>query len=299
MNKGSITLLLSALLTASACGEAETLNDGEVRSAQAAGPAKLVELDEPVPQPEVELATQASVATPDSVEGILAAAAQVESARPDFYAELNGARIGKSPNGMARFTHLQLADADAGVVLAARMLNPELTVDERNALADALARTGGDFGALTAALFGQEQDAKVRSTMAMTLRRASSESARVGLVLAIADADAQVRADAAHAAASHPELEALRAPLRNALNDASSVTRAAAARALGVLQDGESAATILTMINDEDAETRLQALRALKRIDTGLLAQVNLTALEKDADPRIAKEAAKLGRAAQ
>ena len=48
-------------------------------------------------------------------EGILAAAAQIESARPDFYAELNGARIGKSPNGMARFTHLQLSDADAGV----------------------------------------------------------------------------------------------------------------------------------------------------------------------------------------
>jgi HEAT repeat protein len=178
------------------------------------------------------------------------------------------------------------------------MVSGELSADERNALADALARTGGDFGQLTAALFPQEQDAKVRSTMAMTLRRASAESAQAGLLLALADADAQVRADAAHAAASHPELEALRAPLRNALNDGSSVTRASAARALGVLKDGESASTILTMVNDEDAETRLQALRALKRIDTSLLAQVNLAALQSDADPRVAKEAAKLSRAA-
>ena len=47
MNKGSITILLSALLSASACGEAETLNDGEVRHAKLGEPAKLVELEQP------------------------------------------------------------------------------------------------------------------------------------------------------------------------------------------------------------------------------------------------------------
>ena len=231
---------------------------------------------------------------PDT-EVAIAAAQAVEAARPDFYAKHINAEPGRTRNGMPRFSGGELEDADMGIIFAARLASQsELETPIRNALAGALGRASGDFGPMTVALLAEEGEAQVRHTMLMSLRRASPESAKAGLLLGFADADPYVRSAAAYASAEHPAIEELRAPLRAALGDDDAKMRAASARALGVLQDTGATDTILAMVGDADADTRLQALRALKRIDANLLAQVDLAALSQDADDRIAREASRL-----
>lgn len=297
MNTYKISSILFASLLAVACGEAEDLDKGSERSgSNEAAPAKLIKLENPPPPVEDTNAKVATVAqSPSDIEGILAAAAEVEAARPDFYATNINAEPKPTRNGMPRFSGKELEDADMGVIYAMRLASQrDLDPSIRNALAGALGRTAGDFGPMTVALLGAEADPEIRRTLVMSLRRAGDDSAKAGILLGLSDSDAQVRADAAYAAASHADLVELRAPLRAALADASPVTRAASARALGVLKDNEATDTIVALVGDADAETRLQALRALKRIDTSLLAQVDLAALSQDGDERIAREATKL-----
>lgn len=287
----SKTILISSLLLLGACAQPETSDSAD------APRAKLIEL-EPLPELKTELAAAPTTTTsPSTIDEITAAADAIKSARPEFFAELDSQTAKKAPNGMPRFGGPEIQDPDAAVIFAARLLN-EASADSatRSALADVLGRSAGDFGPMTVAILAAEQDAEIRRTLTMSLRRASDASAQAGLMLALADQDAQVRADAAYCAASHPEASALLEPLRAGLTDDSPVARAASARALGVLKDSASAATLITMVGDSDPEIRLQALRAIKRIDTSLLAQVDLGALSKDEDLRIAREADKLSR---
>ena len=286
------TIFISSLLllATSACAQTET-SDADIPR------AKLIEL-EPVPEVVAPIAsTPTTTTSPSTIDEIRAAADAVKNARPEFFAELDSQAAQHAPNGMPRFGGPKIQDPDAGVIFAARLLD-EASADSatRSALADVLGRSAGDFGPMAVAILGVEQDAEVRRTLTMSLRRASDASALVGLTLALADQDARVRADAAYCAASHPGISALLEPLRAGLSDDSPVARAASARALGVLKDRASATSLVAMVADEDAEIRLQALRAIKRIDTSLLSEVDLGALREDGDMRIAREADKLSR---
>lgn len=195
--------------------------------------------------------------------------------------------------GSYRFLLPDERDQELTDGLLARLRDGDEDAAVRQALVEALPRSGGDWSAVTA-LYAAEV-APVRATMVDGARHADPELATTLVRLALADADWEVRAAGARAAGWQTELgDALAADVLGALDDGHPEVRAFAARSAGWLAL-DAFAQVEPLLSDVDPTVRLNSLRALERMDEDRLRTLPVLAtLEGDADPRIARAVAGL-----
>jgi HEAT repeat protein len=199
--------------------------------------------------------------------------------------------------GHLRFTDPLLSDAQATEVFAARLAVEVTAAEERQALAEALHRTGGAWSAAILTQLGEEADPEVRVILVGTLAKAPTADALAGLRLGLGDGDPRVRRAACELAGWAPEAGAAEADrLVAALGEDEAMIRAAAARSLGLLGDAGRFAAVAPGLEDSDAEVRLQSLRALERLDRSRAAGLPEVAklAESGSDPRVKRAAGKL-----
>ena len=201
--------------------------------------------------------------------------------------------------GHLRFTAEEIADPQATAIFAARLAAPSSPPELRLALAEALHRSGGDWPAAILAQLAVEEDPKVRGILVSTLAKAPEAAALVGLQRGLVDPAAEVRRAACELAGWAPAAgrdSSVAAPLRAALADDDARIRAAAARAFGLMGEGDHFDAVMSGLADGDAEVRLQTLRALERLDparAAALPEVASLAAE-GSDPRVKRAATKL-----
>ena len=111
---------------------------------------------------------------------------------------------------------------------------------------------GVPVGHASSAVHGQEVNVRVLEAFMTALR----------------DADAQIRAQAAHALGTIESVQAVAALSEALRNDASVSVRSQAAWALGMIESDEAVAALATAISDENADVRSQAAWALGMIES-------------------------------
>jgi len=198
--------------------------------------------------------------------------------------------------GHLRLTGPLVRDPRAAKILLERLARADEPAAVRAALAEALPRTGGDFAGTAAELVQTDPDPLVRATLVEVMQRADTGHAVVALRHGFADSDPTVRAAAARVAGMHADGELLREELLASLSDPDVNTRVWAARSIGVLRIGGAEEALMDALGHTNADLRLHALRALFRIDPERVATLpQLSILESDPDPRVARLAARLG----
>lgn len=245
------------------------------------------------------------VAQPTAVTGDWRARVRVETAalrntEPALYAELSQLAPSQTRAGFLRFTSKAIHDPRAASVFLDRLIGGRESEQVRAALVEALPRTGGTYSDAAADLIATETSAMVRAAFVHSVRRAPAEHAVIVIERALGDSDATVTAEAARAAAAHPEGAQVADKLRGALASPDATTRAEAARSLGILKIESARDALLLRLNDASADVRLEALRAVDRIAPGSLkGNAVLEAMTTDTDPRIVQLVARIsGRAA-
>ena len=288
-------IILGLALGLSACGGDE-LSSRAQQAQSTVQPTQVVPSD----SPEHDLPDAREQATADlsiqSIQDIRAAAARVQDARPRFYAAILAMEPRRTRNDLLRFTEVEMHDADAAPILALRLLDEPNTLKlERLALVDAIARTMGDFGPYLNVLMPAELDPEVRAGLVYQLARASEPSARIGLELALRDADALVREAAFRSLASQPKVqgELLSESIVAGLDESDDAVRTAAAFAARVRGESLALDRLVSLAQSDSSDARIQALRAIESIDAGRLAELDLAALAQDSDPRVARFATK------
>lgn len=231
----------------------------------------------------------------DWLSGELARAAQE---RPAAVAELRAMTPVATRAGHPRFTDEGLGRPGAAAVLLDRLSRGTDPAPVRAALAEALPRAGGAYGAALVGVMAAEKDPEVRIAMVAALRRAAPEPALAGLRAGLADVDPRVRAAAAEVASRRPDGAELADPLIGLLADGDAQVQIAATRSLGALAIETAFPALQARLRDLSpgtAELRLHSLRALARIDaTRAAGLAEVRALRDDRDPRVAEAAGRV-----
>lgn len=250
----------------------ETLSGGSTRAAADPGGAPARSTIAPPPP---------SVAAPIAV--------------PAPRAALSSLRPGTTRAGHLRFATDEIHDPVAAQVFLERLARRDEPEDVRAALAEALPRTGGDFGDALAPLLASEPSPLVRAALVGAAARAPAPVAHPVIRRGLADADREVRLQAARAAAAHPEGAALAATLRASLASDDAALRAELARALGVHRVIAARDELVALLGDRSPDVRLAALRAVERSAPGSLrGSPELEQLSTDPDGRVSRAAAAL-----
>ena len=141
----------------------------------------------------------------------------------------------------------------------------------------------------------QDDDHKVRQN-AMLALRAIGADAVPSLTASLADADAEVRAEAARALCfiGQPAKESVPSLIEVLTNDVDTTARQEAARALGMvsMKSKDAVPCLLLALKDPEAVVRVQAATALGRIGTGVDVEEIVPALvaalqDQEADVRV------------
>lgn len=240
----------------------------------------------------------ASPAATPTIHGDWRARVQAEVAAlkadaPALYAELTALAPSRTRAGLPRFTQTLSSDPRATSVLLDRLVRGG-AVAERLALAEALGRTTGTYADALVDLLDAEATPEVRGVLVFVARRAPADHALRVLQRGFADASPEVVAEAARVAAGHAAGVHLAGELRTALTSTAAPVRAEAARTLGLLGVAAARTDLLARLADGDADVRLASLRALDQLAPGSVTLATLGTLARDADPRVARLAARL-----
>jgi HEAT repeat protein len=186
-------------------------------------------------------------------------------------------------------------DAPTGADVAAVWLDLALheEADDRIRAARAVAGALGASIDQIEAAYAQSSSPKVRAALLGSLRNASSEAARLLLIPALDDPDAQVRHVAIVVLTRREDAADFLRAIRRSTLDGSPAVRADAAFGLGVHGSAADAPAVDKLTRDPDATVRLQALRALSRLDARV-ASTAAARLAADPDPRVSRAASKL-----
>ncbi len=191
-----------------------------------------------------------------------------------------------------RFMDPRLESPAAAGPLLARLVHGRESVDVRVAIVEALTRTGGDWPEVLADMLPEETDVATRTMMVEAARRAPIEHAVDLLKLGFADKTASVRAAAAETCPWVDANGALEGLVLLALADTDPIVRAEAARAAGWMRIEDSWTPIVKLLGDPDARVRLQAVKALQRLDPADTAGLpEVGALKHDADTKVQRAA--------
>ncbi len=235
-----------------------------------------------------------AMASPDWQVRQQAAVVHGWRAYPELYATFDTRQAAPTRAGVLRFRGPELADARLAPLFLERLLQQRDPAYQQ-ALLEVLPRTGGDWAQAFVAMMTTEQSAGARAFMVASLRYGEIEHAAEGIRVGLADADADVRGEAARAAGWHKQGAVLADDLVAVLGDSSAYTRAMAARSLGYLRAASAYDALLPLLRDSDAEVRLQTLHALERLNAADLAtRPELDDLAHDADPRVVRAAQSL-----
>ena len=222
-------------------------------------------------------------------------AAEFAAADPAVAATLRALAPTRTRAGTPRFTDPAIHDPRAAALLLQRLVDGGDPEPVRAALVEALPRTGGLYADALVELVIAEPSAMVRTAMVFSVRRAPALDALAVIAAGLGDVNGEVSAEAARAAAAHPDGARLAPALATALASADPATRAEAARALGVHAIAPAPGALTALLADPAADVRLEALRALDRIAPGSLAGLSAArTLTTDPDPRIARLATRL-----
>jgi HEAT repeat protein len=166
----------------------------------------------------------------------------------------------------------------------------------RAAVAQALPKTSGQYVDAIPDLLADEPSVAVRVALIAIARQVPpGEQAYAILRRGFADANVQVRVEAARSASAHAGCERLAAELRTALTDGDAALRVEAAKSLGVLKVQPAREDLVKALSDGSPDVRLEAMRALDQIAPGSLAgTTQVVALQNDADERVSALAKKL-----
>ncbi len=158
------------------------------------------------------------------------------------------------------------ANPDAAPVLVTRMLGED-TKKNKQAIAGALPRTGGDWSEAAAALIPLAADPEVRKALVESMRYAEDPHAVEGLKHGFQDEVPEIRAAAARTAGFSESGRMLYNELLSGLFAEDWDMRAASAQSLGKLQMREATSALRRSLNDEHEQVRLYSLLALEKID--------------------------------
>jgi len=130
-----------------------------------------------------------------------------------------------------------------------------------------LARARGDANAVArlAYLLASDPEATIRARAAWALSRAGTAAAGEALGRAVQDPEARVRVQVVYGLSRAEGARAVPTLASVLQGDPDAGVRRAAARALGGLPSGESAAALQSAVQDPDAYVRNEAARALRR----------------------------------
>jgi hypothetical protein len=292
-------LVAAALLAAPAFAAAGAL-DADLAAAYATPPADYLTTRDALlaaDMGDAELAQAAAEA--EWQVRLQAAALEVWREQPELAAAAWSAEPMITRARFYRFTETWLSNPEATAVLLERLAHADEHHEIRAALVEVIGRSIGEdktaWSAPLAGMFSQESSADVRASIAFEMRRAPIESAGSTLRLALRDGDASVRAEAMRSVAWREDGEGFAAEIAVGLSDADAEVRAAAARAAGWRGVQSLTGALEGALADGDADVRFNALRSIERLApeqaVRLAAQSGLT---EDADPRVARLAAKL-----
>jgi HEAT repeat protein len=240
-------------------------------------------------------AQEAALQSTDWAVALGAQVARVDAEAPELAASLR--RLAPIPTraGTVRFAGPLLREPGAAPVLLARLVEGNDSAELRVALADAAARSAGDWQSTVAALAQVESDGAVRRMLVEVLDKAPLALVEEPLAAATHDLDAGVRAAAARAIGGHEQGAALGGALVPLVSDSSVEVRVEACRSLGWLGVDAGWDALVVAIADESPEVRLRALRALQRIDASRAAQLSeVRAAVQDADAKVSRAAGQI-----
>ncbi len=214
---------------------------------------------------------------------------------------LEDVRFTKTRAGFLRATDPILADPSAAPMMLAKIGDTSLRPALRIGWADAWARyvplhpdKGAAFGAQWLSMIQSLNDHAVADILIRGLRKADTKTAMEGLAWACRATSPELRAAAMATVGWHAEGRILATTLMDGLADADTAVRAAAARSLGWLKVDTARDSLVSLLNDGAAAVRLEAVRALGRIDADYARNLPaMRALVNDADPKVARAAAK------
>lgn len=173
-------------------------------------------------------------------------------------------------DGRLRFVDRAVRSPAAAAPLIERLAAGDEPREVRLALAEAIARTRGDYTGDVLDVLRVETDPEIRALLVAALGRAArlgDDAAQRGLVAAAADPDPAVRVEVVHAAASLAPRPELAIAVIAAIDDPEPAVRAGAARSAGVLQLPEAVAALVARMDDPDQDVRREVARSLHRID--------------------------------
>ncbi|MBK9069794.1 MAG: HEAT repeat domain-containing protein [Myxococcales bacterium] len=199
---------------------------------------------------------------------LVAAVACADDAQPAAAPHVDYLTLAPTPTraGHLRFSTSEIHQAEAAAAFLQRLQAGGESAAVRLALVEALPRTGGAFAEALVAYLPREADASVRGAIVATSRRAPASSATLLVARGFADAAADVRAEAARAAASLADGAQFHAQLAHALTDHHADVRQAAAASIGVLGLTAGGAALLAATSDANPDVRVAAFRAYARV---------------------------------
>lgn len=193
------------------------------------------------------------------------------------------------------FTDSVVEEPRAAPVLLSRMLERRTTRVTRQAIAEALPRTRGDWAEGASHLIRTEAEASVRKVLVESMRYAPYPHNLRGLRYGFRDEHRHVRAAATRTSGFLRNGKALWTELVSALFDEDAEVRAGAASSLGRLGVAESWEGLVRVLGDRNGEVRFKALEALDRIDHARAQQLpELEKLTRDENERAAALASSL-----
>ncbi len=185
---------------------------------------------------------------------------------------------------------------DAAPVLVTRMLGED-TKKNKQAIAYALPRTGGDWSEAAAALIPLEADAEVRKALVESMRYAADPHSIEGLKHGFKDEVPAIRAAAARTAGFSESGRMLYNELLSGLFAEDWDTRAASAQSLGKLQMKEATSALRRSLSDEHEQVRLYSLLALEKIEPDNVGSFpEVAQLRSDPSQSVANEANRISK---
>lgn len=195
-------------------------------------------------------------------------------------------------SGTLRMVDPTLESPAAAGPLLARLTWGNETPNVRVALVEALPLTGGGWPAVLAFMLPDEKDPAVRAATMGVARYSPAAEAAAILVQGFGDGVPDVRAAAIRNTpyvTIHAQLEP---GVLGALADTDALVRAEAARAAGWLQIHDAWDPLVKLLADPDSRVRLTAVRSLQRLDAAEAADLpQIDTLKRDKDSKVQRAA--------